>query len=137
MSKGKKNLGASPSLGAMIAEYRKRKGLTQHELAARIGLSRTSIMRIEIAYGGVRRTTLEMLSTELGFNLGEALDLIERDRRGLQKPMIDRKDSVNRILLSFASLSMKVSDLSPRQQELLSGSLNELEKQVDYYLKGE
>jgi transcriptional regulator with XRE-family HTH domain len=61
------------SIGRRIMELRKVKGLSQEELASRIGLSRSSLVQLELGKRGVDVLELHRLSIVLGFSLDEIL----------------------------------------------------------------
>lgn len=67
-------------LGFNIAMYRKKKGLTQEELAEKAGISRAHLGAIE-ATGIVRPFSLEVL-----FNIANALDI---ESYKLLKPLVE------------------------------------------------
>lgn len=58
-------------IGRRIAEIRKRKGLSQEDLAGRINISRPSLAQIELGNRGVDILELQCLSVVLGFSLDE------------------------------------------------------------------
>ncbi|HET6752071.1 MAG TPA: XRE family transcriptional regulator [Actinomycetes bacterium] len=68
-------------LGERVADARRRKGWTQGELAARVGLSQTSVSRIETGVRTVSSLELAELAEVLGVSL---LDLL----RAGQRPML-------------------------------------------------
>ncbi|MCG8435714.1 MAG: helix-turn-helix domain-containing protein [Gammaproteobacteria bacterium] len=63
-----KKLSEDIELGMLLAEIRKHTGLTQQELADRLGVSQPSISQIEAA-GDMHVTTLTKIVTELGGEL--------------------------------------------------------------------
>ena len=68
-------------LGERVADARRRKGWTQGELAARVGLTQTSVSRIETGVRAVSSLELAELAEVLGVSV---LDLL----RGGQRPML-------------------------------------------------
>jgi transcriptional regulator with XRE-family HTH domain len=56
--------------GARVAQTRRRSGLSQQQLAAKIGVSRSAIARIE---GGINSPTLD-LALALAGELGESVE---------------------------------------------------------------
>jgi Zn-dependent peptidase ImmA (M78 family)/transcriptional regulator with XRE-family HTH domain len=68
-------------LGERVADARRRKGWTQGELAARVGLTQTSVSRIETGVRAVSSLELAELAEILGVSV---LDLL----RGGQRPML-------------------------------------------------
>ena len=58
-------------IGSRITELRKRKGLSQEELAGRIKISRSSLVQIELGNRSVDVLELQQLSMVLGFSLDE------------------------------------------------------------------
>ncbi len=58
-------------IGSRISELRKRKGLSQEELAGRIKISRSSLVQIELGNRSVDVLELQQLSMVLGFSLDE------------------------------------------------------------------
>ena len=68
-------------LGERVADARRRKGLTQGELAARVGLTQTSVSRIETGGRAVSSLELAELAEVLGVSV---LDLL----RAGQRPML-------------------------------------------------
>jgi len=60
-------------IGFRVTELRKRKGLSQEELAKRVHISRSSLTQIELGNRGVDVLELQKLSLELGFSLDEFL----------------------------------------------------------------
>lgn len=62
-------------LGVMIQEARKKKGLTQQQLADRIGVNKAYISRVENDIKDVRYSTLRKIVTGLGGELELAIKL--------------------------------------------------------------
>ena len=60
-------------IGFRVTELRKKKGLSQEELAKRVHISRSSLTQIELGNRGVDVLELQKLSLELGFSLDEFL----------------------------------------------------------------
>ena len=60
-------------IGFRITELRKRKGLSQEDLAKRVHMSRSSLTQIELGNRGVDVLELQKLSLQLGFSLDEFL----------------------------------------------------------------
>ncbi len=60
-------------LGVMIQEARKKKGLTQQQLADRIGVNKAYISRVENDIKDVRYSTLRKIVTGLGGELELAI----------------------------------------------------------------
>jgi len=60
-------------IGFRVTELRKRKGLSQEDLAKRVQISRSSLTQIELGNRGVYVLELQKLSLELGFSLDEFL----------------------------------------------------------------
>jgi DNA-binding XRE family transcriptional regulator len=61
------------SIGAQIRELRKSAGLTQEQLAAKAGIGRVTLVRIEKGEQSPRYETLVALSTTLGYSPGDLL----------------------------------------------------------------
>ncbi|MBX3295932.1 MAG: helix-turn-helix transcriptional regulator [Acidobacteria bacterium] len=62
-------------LGVMIQEARKKKGLTQQQLADKIGVNKAYISRVENDIKDVRYSTLRKIVTGLGGELELAIKL--------------------------------------------------------------
>lgn len=60
-------------IGFRVTELRKRKGLSQEDLAKRVHISRSSLTQIELGNRGVDVLELQKLSLQLGFSLDEFL----------------------------------------------------------------
>ena len=60
-------------IGFRVTELRKRKGLSQEDLAKRVHISRSSLTQIELGNRGVDVLELHKLSLQLGFSLDEFL----------------------------------------------------------------
>jgi transcriptional regulator with XRE-family HTH domain len=60
-------------IGFRVTELRKKKGLSQEDLAKRVHISRSSLTQIELGNRGVDVLELQKLSLELGFSLDEFL----------------------------------------------------------------
>ena len=60
-------------IGFRVTELRKKKGLSQEELAKRVHISRSSLTQIELGNRGVDVLELQKLSLQLGFSLDEFL----------------------------------------------------------------
>lgn len=56
-------------LGRQIKQIRKEKGMSQQELADRIGTSRTTITKIEAGSWALRFETITVIGLHLGFTL--------------------------------------------------------------------
>lgn len=69
-------------LGKKIKELRKRKGLSQEELAEKSSLSLRTIQRIESSETEPRGDTLKRLSQALNVSPDELLDWVEAEDRG-------------------------------------------------------
>jgi transcriptional regulator with XRE-family HTH domain len=65
------------TLGQFIREHRVRCGITQPDLAAEVGLHQPGLSDIENDKRVPSALVLARLSRRLGFDLGEALDLLE------------------------------------------------------------
>lgn len=59
----------SAGLGKSIRAIRKMAGLTQDDLAQRIGLSRTSITNIELGRQAISETTINAIAQALGYEV--------------------------------------------------------------------
>ncbi|MCI1788999.1 MAG: helix-turn-helix domain-containing protein [Actinomyces sp.] len=57
-------------VGTIIAGERRAQGLTQHDLAQRMGVSRGSVIALESPNGNPRLTTLLRAVSALGLRLG-------------------------------------------------------------------
>jgi transcriptional regulator with XRE-family HTH domain len=60
-------------IGFRVTELRKRKGLSQEDLAKKVHISRSSLTQIELGNRGVDVLELHKLSLQLGFSLDEFL----------------------------------------------------------------
>ena len=61
------------SVGERIAFYRVRRGLTQRELASRMGTSQAAIARLEAGGVGATLTTLQKVATALNLEVAVLL----------------------------------------------------------------
>jgi transcriptional regulator with XRE-family HTH domain len=71
-------------VGAIIAGERRAQGLTQHDLAQRMGVSRGSVIALESPNGNPRLTTLLRAVSALGLRLDISSDSSLAD---LEEPM--------------------------------------------------
>lgn len=70
--------------GTILREARTRAGLTQRELAARVGVPQPAVSRIERDHVSPRLETLDVLLRGCGL----ALDLVERPGLGVDRTLI-------------------------------------------------
>ena len=63
------------AVGRRVAEVRKRKGMTQDALSARIGVESVSWSRLETGQRGLSLSTLAAAAEALGVSLGDLLDI--------------------------------------------------------------
>src|SRR5687768_2496027 len=76
-------------IGQRLSELRKRKGLSQDELAKQVRLSRTAIVQIEQGNRGVDALELYHLAKVLGFSLDEFMSesFLENEKIETQTPV--------------------------------------------------
>ena len=86
-------------IGRRIAELRKKKGLSQEDLAGRINISRPSLAQIELGNRGVDILELQSLSFVLGFSLDEFMSekfpagQYSSDSLGPKTTMVEERNS--------------------------------------------
>ena len=73
--------------GTLVAAHRKRRGMTQAQLAEAVDLSPTMITRIESGSSGTRFPAIERLSEALGIDPSE-LFVVESNRRARTRPAL-------------------------------------------------
>ena len=73
--------------GTLVAAHRKRRAMTQAQLAEAVELSPTMITRIESGSSGTRFPAIERLSAALGVDPSE-LFVVESNRRGRSRPAL-------------------------------------------------
>ena len=73
--------------GRLVAAHRKRRAMTQAQLAEAVDLSPTMITRIESGSSGTRFPAIERLSEALGVDPSE-LFVVESNRRGRSRPAL-------------------------------------------------
>ncbi len=56
-------------VGAVVQEYRKEQGLTQQDLADRLGVKKSYLSRIENGHADIRLSTLARVLGAIGFDL--------------------------------------------------------------------
>lgn len=73
-------------IGRSIAELRKKKGLTQEDLAKRVKISRSSLAQIELGNRSVDILELQKLSLSLAFSLNDFMtkDFLKNDETEMQ-----------------------------------------------------
>lgn len=60
---------ATFKIGVLLRQARERAGLTQEEVARRLGTQKSAISRIETRAGDIRLSTLERYATAIGWDL--------------------------------------------------------------------
>ena len=73
--------------GTLVAAHRKRRAMTQAQLAEAAGLSPTMIVRIENGSSGTRFPAIERISRALDVDPSE-LFVVESNRRGRTRPTL-------------------------------------------------
>lgn len=67
---------ASGELRKLLRSMRKRKGLTQAQLAAMVGLERTSICNIELGHQQLTERTINDIARALGYRVRIKFELL-------------------------------------------------------------
>lgn len=80
-------------IGFRVTELRKRKGLSQEDLAKQVQISRSSLTQIELGNRGVDVLEMYKLSVHLGFSLDEFLspDFDQQADSGIQEQLLEGK----------------------------------------------
>lgn len=95
-------------IGKRIAEIRSRKGMTQEQLAGKMGIGPKYLSSIERGKENPTLNTLLSLSKALGVDLGEIFSLVQIEDPSKRKPMVLRlMDEANedQLKLAFRILS--------------------------------
>jgi transcriptional regulator with XRE-family HTH domain len=104
----------SPSFGQRLKTIRKRRGLSQVELAARLGLHQSLISQYERGYLRLHGALLMRLAQALATTPDEILGSPARPPAAPEAP-VDRR---------FLRRLKQVEKLSPHQQKLLLGTID-------------
>ncbi|MEI6434328.1 MAG: type II toxin-antitoxin system antitoxin SocA domain-containing protein [Bacteroidota bacterium] len=82
-------------LGGRIAELRKRKGLSQNDLARTVSISRPSIAQIELGKRNLNVIELQKLSLILGFSLDEFMSDNFSVKNEFQNDILPKSEIIN------------------------------------------
>ena len=95
--------GAVYKFGERLAGWRKAAGLSQSELASRVGVRQQAISQLESGQYLPRQVLVETLADALGIELGEVIEALGDDRREVRTgPSLHER---------VAALEQKVADL--------------------------
>lgn len=111
----------SAETGQLIRAYRKRKGLTQGELGARLGLSTSAIMRYELGQRGITLEQLQAIADALEVDVFSLLDF-DAASDVLSERMIESITYREQIKTAFDSLTLEGQKLAALAVEVIAGN---------------
>jgi transcriptional regulator with XRE-family HTH domain len=143
----KDNLGVSESFGAFVAQKRQKINLSQQQVAQMTGIGRSSLVRIEAASGGIKRSVLERLAAVLEFDIDQGLRLVEADREAPMKKRNHRAvrnhlhhlspdsslDFKTAIALECMSITFEANGLGEKEQALVLKHLVNISECIVYF----
>ena len=132
-----KYTGASKVLGKAIASAREKKNLTQQDLGKLVGITRSTILRLEKGLTGTNRE-----------RLAQICEILEIDMQAMQAE-VAREDAVDaavrrahyergwnpvpKLIFCMLELSLEIPKLSLPEQEVLGSLCESMKKQIEYF----